>query len=389
MWYALSMHKYIERHADQEAIRKLIKQFPITAILGSRQCGKTFLARKIGPDHYFDLENPRDSARLEQPQLALESLQGLIVIDEVQRMPSLFPLMRYLADTKKRQKYLILGSASPTLVKHTSETLAGRIGYHYLGGFAPNDVGNSHIPALWLRGGYPLSFLSADDARSLVWRENYITTFLERDIPQLGISIPARTLRRFWVMISHYHGNILNQSEFASSFGVSDMTIRRYLEILEGTFMVRLLGPWYSNIGKRLVKRPKIYIKDSGLFHALLSVSSKNDLLSHPKLGASWEGFALECAAKCIDKRDEELYFWSTHSGAEVDLYWQQRGKNWAIEFKYEDAPKITKSMQVAVKDLDLTRLWVVYPGSQSYRLSENISVIPLKDMRVPWRYTD
>lgn len=382
------MRKVIERSYDKESIEKLIRQFPVTAILGSRQCGKTFLAKKLQPDHYFDLENPRDNAALEEPQLALEQLKGLIVIDEAQRMPALFPLMRYLVDNKPRQKYLILGSASPHLVKHTSETLAGRIGYYHLGGFDLRDVGYANMNRLWLRGGYPLSFLSGSDSKSFLWRENYIMTFLERDIPQLGITIPSRTLRRFWAMVSHYHGNIINYSEFAASFGVSDMTIRRYLEILEGTFMVRLLQPWYSNIGKRLVKRPKIYIKDSGLLHALFSITSGKELSSHNKLGASWEGFALEYAAKCIGKRDEEFFFWSTHSGAEVDLFWQHKGRNWAIEFKYADAPKITKSMQSAVEDLKLAHLWVVYPGSQSYRLTKNIEVLALKDITAPWEYS-
>jgi predicted AAA+ superfamily ATPase len=381
------MNKIIERKADTVAVKRLIRQFPITAILGSRQCGKTFLAKRLGPDHYFDLENPRDIARLETPQLALENLRGLIAIDEIQRLPSLFPLLRYLSDKKSRQKYLILGSAAPNLIKHTSETLAGRIGYHRLEGFAIGDVGGPHAKKLWLRGGYPMSYLARSGAESAVWRENYIATFLERDIPQLGISIPSRALRRFWMMLSHYHGNILNHLELASSFGVSDMTIRRYLEILEGTFMVRLLGPWHNNIGKRLIKRPKVYMRDSGILHALLSITTEDELLSHNKLGASWEGFALECAARCIGKRDEELFFWGTHSGAEVDLFWQDKGKGWAIEFKYEDAPKVTKSMQVATKDLDLDHLWVVYPGSQRYHLAEKISALPITDIGTTWNY--
>jgi len=284
----LSRTEYLDQ------LKKLTGQFPVTAILGSRQCGKTTLANAIGGDYYFDLENPRDIERFSQPQLALESLKGLIVIDEIQRIPELFPILRFLVDTNKDQRYLILGSASRDLISQSSESLAGRIGYMYLGGFSINETGCENWRTLLLRGGYPRSFLADSDDQSYEWRQQYITTFLERDIPALGISIPSLTLRRFWIMLSHYHGQILNYSELARSFGISDSTVKRYIDILCGTFMTRLLMPWHINISKRLVKAPKLYIRDSGIFHALQSITSEGELLANPKKGASWEGFALE-----------------------------------------------------------------------------------------------
>jgi hypothetical protein len=368
----------IKRQQDQAALSKLMASFPVVAILGPRQCGKTTLAKAIGADHYFDLENPRDAARLDQPQLALEDLSGVIVIDEIQRLPDLFPLLRYLVDQNKKRKFIILGSASRDLIRQSSESLAGRIAYHYLGGFRLSDVGEAKIKILWLRGGLPLSFLSRTDEESHVWRGQYVTTFLERDIPQLGINIPARTLRRFWTMLSHYHGQILNYAELGRSFGVSDMTVRKYCDILEGTFMIRILQPWHVNIGKRLVKRPKFYLRDSGLYHSLSSIETQKQLQTWPKLGASWEGFALDCVCRMLGKQDNEFYFWNTHAGAELDLFWQDRGKNWGVECKYEDAPRLTRSMQTAMNDLQLSKLWIVYPGKQKYQLGKNISVLPL-----------
>ncbi|GAB6270891.1 MAG: ATP-binding protein [Smithella sp.] len=368
----------IKRQQDQAALSKLMASFPVVAILGPRQCGKTTLAKAIGADHYFDLENPRDAARLDQPQLALEDLSGVIVIDEIQRLPDLFPLLRYLVDQNKKRKFIILGSASRDLIRQSSESLAGRIAYHYLGGFRLSDVGEAKIKILWLRGGLPLSFLSRTDEESHVWRGQYVTTFLERDIPQLGINIPARTLRRFWTMLSHYHGQILNYAELGRSFGVSDMTVRKYCDILEGTFMIRILQPWHVNIGKRLVKRPKFYLRDSGLYHSLSSIETQKQLQTWPKLGASWEGFALDCVCRMLGKQDNEFYFWNTHAGAELDLFWQNRGKNWGVECKYEDAPRLTRSMQTAMNDLQLSKLWIVYPGKQKYQLGKNISVLPL-----------
>jgi hypothetical protein len=377
----------VERKTDLKQIRALLSMFPVVAILGKRQCGKTTIAKSLEFDHYFDLESPRDLAALDQPQLALEALEGLIVIDEIQRKPDLFPLLRHLVDNLPSQRYLILGSASRDLIRQSSETLAGRIGFFNLSGFRVDDVGSEEIVKLWLRGGLPKSFLAENDEESAVWRENYIATFLERDLPQLGISIPANTLRRFWTMLGHYHGKIINYSELARNFGVSDMTARKYVELLEGTFMLRLLQPWHANIGKRLVKRPKLSFSDSGIFHSLLAVGRREELLTHPKLGASWEGFALDCVIRSIGKRNEEVFFWRTHSGAEVDLFWQHQGKNWAVEFKYMDAPKTSLSMRSALEDLGLAHLWVVYPGSRKYRLADRITVLPLSEMTDPWSY--
>ncbi len=372
----------INRSKDVLALAKLMETFPVTAILGPRQAGKTTLAREFKADHTFDLENPRDASLFAEPQLALEPLSGLIVIDEIQRSPDLFPLIRYLVDNRKDQQYLILGSASRDLIRQSSESLAGRIGYHELAGFRLEDVGENAWRKLWLRGGFPRSFTAPSDERSRLWLEQYIATFLERDIPQLGISIPAPTLRRFWTMLCHYHGQLINYSEFSRSFGVSDMTIRKYLDILEGVFMVRLLQPWHANLGKRLVKSPKLYIRDSGLLHHLLSIGSERDLATHNKLGASWEGFALETAIRILDKRNEELSFWRTHAGAEADLFWKSHGKNRAIEVKYSAAPKMTKSMASAVNDLELEHLWVLYPGDKAYPLAPHISALPLVEAK-------
>lgn len=372
----------IARSTDRNQILKLLDAFPVTAILGPRQCGKTTIARRVNHDHYFDLENPVDMARMDHPQLALEDLNGLIIIDEIQQSPDLFPLIRYLVDNQPKQKYLILGSASRDLIRQSSETLAGRIAYYHLGGFRLKDVGAGNFKALWVKGGFPDSFTPEHEERSILWRQNFITTFLERDIPQLGINIPARTLRRFWTMLSHYHGQILNYSELGRSFGISDMTVRKYIEILEGTFMLRVLQPWQTNIGKRLVKRPKIYLKDSGIFHTLMNIDNYDQLISHPKLGASFEGFALESLCRQLNKNDNEFYFYNVHSGSELDLFWQAQGKNWGAEFKYADAPKLTRSIKNVQKDLDLAHLWVVYPGKTTYRLSENITVFSLTDTR-------
>lgn len=371
----------IRRTHDLTAVQKRLATFPVTALLGARQCGKTTLASQIPHDHHFDLENPRDLARLEQTQLTLEPLRGLIVIDEIQRKPDLFPLLRYLVDTIPDQKYLILGSASRDLIRQSAESLAGRIAYYELGGLRLSEVGEHTAPALWLRGGFPDSVLAASGDASRLWRENYITTFLERDIPQLGIRIPAQTLRRFWIMLSHYHGQLLNYSELGQSFGISDMTVRKYLDILEGTFMVRVLMPWHMNVGKRLVKRPKLYLRDSGIFHALQGLETIAHVQAHPKLGASWEGYALEQVILHLGVPRERLFFWATHAGAEVDLFWQDKGKAWAVECKYTQAPRLTKSMQSALADLALEHLWVVYPGPIRYNLHQHITVVPLTQL--------
>ena len=381
------MEKIIPRGRDKKIVHQLMSVFPVVAILGPRQCGKTVISKMIRHDHYFDLENYRDLAQFENPQLTLESLTGTIVIDEIQRRPDLFPLLRYLVDSNKKQKYLILGSASEDLIKQSSESLAGRIGFHYLTGFSLWDIGYDKWRKLWLRGGYPRAFLSRSNQDSFLWLENYIKTFLERDIPQLGIRIPSNVLHRFWTMISHYHGQTANFSEIGRSFGITDITARSYLAILEKTFMIRIIQPWYVNIKKRLIKHPKLYISDTGILHSLQTIESIAQLNSNPKAGASWEGFALECIATSIDKKVQNLYFWGTHSGAELDLFWQHKGKNWGIEFKYADAPTITKSMRSAISDLQLSRLWVIYPGKDQYPLDKKIEVMPLIKIPIEWKY--
>jgi len=368
----------INRNTDLAHINELIDLFPVTAILGPRQSGKTTISKETRFEHYFDLENPPDIEALGNPHLALSNLQGLIVIDEIQRKPELFPVIRYLVDNNPAQKYLILGSASQNLIKQSSESLAGRIAYYHLGGFRISDVGENNIDQLWLRGGFPRSFLANSNPASKTWREQFITTFLERDIPQLGINIPAYTLRRFWIMLSHYHGQVINYSELGRSFGISDITIRKYTEILESTFMVRILMPWHANIGKRLVKRPKIYIRDSGIFHALQTIENFQQLKNNPKLGASWEGFALEMVCTHLSKTASEYFFWQTHNGAELDLLWHSKGQLHGAEFKFCDAPKLTKSMQTAIDDLNLGKLYVIYPGAKPYPLSSQTEVMNL-----------
>lgn len=371
----------ILRSKDEDSVRALMNLFPVTAILGPRQAGKTTLARRFNPGHIFDLENPRDLAMLEQPQMALEPLKGLIMIDEVQRKPDLFPLIRYLVDQNPEQRYLLLGSASTNLRQQSGESLAGRIGYFYLTGLNLSETGIEKLPQLWLRGGFPRSFLAEDDQQSLLWRTNFIVTFLEKDLALLGISVPASVMYRFWLMLSHYHGQTLNYSEMARSFGISDKTVRQYLSVLEDTFMVRLLTPWHANLGKRLVKTPKLYIRDSGIFHALQSIPDIAALRTNPKLGASWEGFAIEELVSFLAKRDSEVFFYAAHSGVELDLYWQENGRNTGAEIKYLDAPRTTKSMRQAIEDLNLDHLWVIYPGDRIYSLAADITVLPLTDL--------
>ena len=370
---------HLPRQRELEAVRAKLRRAPITALLGPRQCGKTTLARSVKAEHFFDLEDPRSLARLDEPQTALEGLHGTVVIDEVQRRPELFPLLRVLADRQPATRYLLLGSAAPELVKEVSESLAGRVAYHDLGPLTIDETGAGEWRKLWLRGGFPRSYLSDGDTDSALWREDFIRSHLERDIPALGISIPAETLRRFWVMVSHYHGQTLNLSELGRSFGVSDHTVRRYLEILSGTFMIRLLPPWHANVGKRLVKAPKLYVRDSGLFHALHTIATPLQLESHPKLGASWEGFAMEQAIRLMGV--PHPYFWRTHTGAELDLVWQAHGALWGMEFKYQDAPRMTRSIRAVLRDLPLKHLWIVYPGPDRYRLDETVSVLPVAEV--------
>ncbi|HJX11447.1 MAG TPA: ATP-binding protein [Candidatus Binatia bacterium] len=370
----------IPRPRALDRITHAFSTHPIAALLGPRQCGKTTLARLIAerePCSYFDLENPVDIRRLSAPMKTLEEISGLAIIDEIQRRPDLFELLRVLVDRPKNPvRFLILGSASPYLVKGVSESLAGRVGFIDLAGFDLGEVGAQQCNQLWLRGGFPPSFLAPDDSASMAWRDDFIRTFLERDIPQLGISIPAETLRRFWTMIAHYHGQVWNGAQLARSLGTSENTARRYLDILAGAYMTRVLPPWFENLRKRQVKAPKIYLRDSGLLHALLQLTTAPDLQSHPKLGASWEGFALEQVIGALGSRD--AYFWATHGGAELDLLVRIADKHYGFEFKYADAPGASRSMHVAIEDLRLEHLWVVYPGQQGYSLDEKISVMPI-----------
>ena len=375
----------IPRPRALERITHAFTTHPIAALLGPRQCGKTTLARLIAerePCTYFDLENPVDIRRLSAPMRTLAELSGLAIIDEIQRRPDLFELLRVLVDRPKNPgRFLILGSASPYLVKGVSESLAGRVGFIDLAGFDLGEVGAAKCNPLWLRGGFPPSFLAPDDSASMAWRDDFIRTFLERDIPQLGISIPAETLRRFWIMIAHYHGQVWNGAQLARSLGTSENTARRYLDILAGAYMIRVLPPWFENLRKRQVKAPKIYLRDSGLLHALLQLTTVVDLQSHPKLGASWEGFALEQVIGAVGNRD--AYFWATHGGAELDLLVRIAGKHYGFEFKYADAPGTSRSMHVAIQDLRLEHLWVVYPGHQEYSLDDKISVISIDSVPI------
>jgi uncharacterized protein len=362
-------------------VKDAIRRSPVTALTGPRQCGKTTLSKEIAKDFesvFFDLENPTDKqALLAAPLITLRSLEKLIIIDEIHHAPELLPIIRVLCDEhNENRKFLILGSASSYLVKSSSETLAGRIALIDMSGFGISEVGAESLKSLWLRGGFPLSFL-ADDQDSFKWRLDFVRTFLERDIPQLGINIPSESLRRFWVMLSHYHGNIWNAAEFARSLSTSEPTARKYLDILSGALVVRQLQPWHENIAKRQVRSPKVYIRDTGLLHALLMLEDKK-IMEHPKLGASWEGFVIEQLSLL---NDAPLFFWATHAGSEIDIITIVGGKRVGVEIKYGDAPAMTKSIKLATDDLNLYRVYVIYPGDRSYFLNENTKVIPAKNM--------
>jgi uncharacterized protein len=372
----------MERRKYLSDIKLHFRVHPACALLGPRQVGKTTLAKMFleenAPEgfHFFDLENPVDAARLENPMLALSGLTGkLIVIDEIQRAPEIFPVIRVLIDDKqKKQKFLILGSASRDLIRQSSESLAGRIGYMELMPFSLAEV-DHETDLLWLRGGFPRSYLAGSDEDSLLWRQSYITTFLERDIPNLGFQIPPQQMRRFWLMLVHYHGQIFNASELGKSLGISDHTVRKYLDILAGTFMIRVLLPWYENLEKRQIKSPKIYFRDSGILHALIGIQNRTQMEVYPKMGSFWEGFALEEIIRQTGAAAEECYFWGTQSNAELDLLLLKDGKRIGYEFKYSDAPKMTPSMRIAFEDLKLDHLYVIYPGKETYSLSERITV--------------
>lgn len=371
-----------KRYFDE--IQSHFRVHSICAILGPRQVGKTTLARQFAESEFaksvafFDLEDPIDLHRLDNPMFAItDTKAALIVIDEVQLRPDLFPILRVLVDRPDNpHRFLILGSASRDLIQQSSETLAGRIGYIELPPFGLFEVQDSS--KLMVRGGFPRSYLAETEADSYKWRQSYIATFLERDIPTLGFNVPAPLLYRFWMMLAHYHGQTLNSSELARSLMVSDQTIRRYLDILVGTFMVRTLQPWFENISKRQVKAPKIYLRDIGILNNLLSISNKSELDRNPKMGAIWEGFALEEVVRFLGLRNEEIFFWSTHAEAELDLLVNQGGRRIGFEFKHSDAPKITKSMHMALDDLKLDRLYIIYPGDRRFALSEKVVVCGL-----------
>lgn len=386
--------------ARPNLLRKIEDSFritPIVTLLGPRQCGKTTLARMFmdagcgfagngneGENEVclFDLEDPADDAALANPMLALRDRKGLVILDEVQRRPDIFPVLRVLADRlEARTRFLLLGSASPSLVKGVSESLAGRSGFVDIGGFEIAETGGEDYRKLWLRGGFPRAWLADSDADSMAWRKGFVRSFLERDIPQLGISIPSSTLSRFWTMIAHYHGQIWNGSELARAMGVSEKSVKRYIEILEGTFVCQSLQPWFENLGKRLVKSPKVFIRDSGILHTLLGIGSMDNLLSHPKAGASWEGFAMgEVLARYPDGQP---YYYATHGGAELDLLLVCGGKRYGFEMKLNQAPTYTRSMGIATADLSLDALFVVYPGDKAYALRENARAVPLASLPV------
>jgi len=370
----------IERRALRERLQRSLRGNPVVALVGPRQCGKTTLAREIASSRrgtYFDLEDPVSLQRLAEPKTALAALDGLIVIDEVQRRPELFPVLRVLADAARPgRRFLILGSASPELLRQGSETLAGRIAIIEMGGFDLGEVGGAALRRLWWRGGFPRSFLARGDTASVAWRQDFIRTFLERDMLQLGVRIPPPALRRLWTMIAHWHGQTWNASEIARALGEAHVTVKRHLDALTGALMVRQLQPWFENVAKRQVKAPKVYVRDAGLLHTLLDLASPAALDAHPKVGASWEGFVLEDLIALTGERN--AYYWRTQAGAELDLLLLLRGRRIGVEVKYADAPSMTRSMHVSIESLKLDRLYVIYPGTEVYALKPGVEVLPL-----------
>jgi predicted AAA+ superfamily ATPase len=364
-------------------IRDALKRTPIVSLLGPRQSGKTTLARRLAQGRQatlFDLENPTDLARLSLPMITLGALRGLVVIDEVQRLPSLFEVLRVLADRPRTPaRFLILGSADPRLVRGVSESLAGRVSHVDIGGFNLSEVGPQHFPNLWLRGGLPRSYLARSNSVSLAWRKDYVRDFLQRDLSDLGVTIPAATLGRFWNMIAHYHGGIWNAAEFARSLGASENTARHYLDLLSGAWAVRQLQPWFENMGKRQVRSPKVYVRDVGLLHALLDLETHDQIMGHQKVGASFEGFIIEQVLALLRARD--AYFWGTHQGAELDLLVMHKGELLGFEVKLSESPTVTKSMRIAIEDLSLARLFIVYPGAESFPLEKKTEVVAVADL--------
>ncbi len=371
------------------SIQEIFQNHPVCAILGPRQCGKTTLARQFIQQHgttqihFFDLENTFDLGRLDNPMLALSALHGTVVIDEIQRRPDLFPVLRVLADTTSL-RFLILGSASRVLIRQSSESLAGRIGYLDLPPFGLREADDSN--KLWIRGGFPKSYLANTEKGSFAWREFYIRTFLEQDIPNLGFKIPYRNLHRFWMMLAHYHAQLFNASELGRSLGLSNHTVKKYLDILEGTFMIRTVQPWFENIGKRQVKTVKIYFRDSGILHNLMGLPDRTAVERHPKLGASWEGFALEELLRYYEVPASNAYFWRTQTGAELDLLIHHQGKRLGFEFKYTDKPKITPSIRSALANLQLDHITMIYPGPHSFALNNSVTVMSIQDLYQEFR---
>lgn len=379
------MRQLINRNNLLEKTRVRLEEAPVVVLLGSRQVGKTTLAmelvKQMDGATVYDLERAAGRAALSMtPEITLSDAKGLIVIDEVQRMPALFEILRPICDdVQRRANFLLLGSASPDLVKGVSESLAGRVQFINVPGFSLDEVGIEHQDRLWLRGGYPLSYLAENDNSAMRWMEGFRQTFLERDIPGFGQRVPWVTLERFWMMMAHYHGQIWNASELGRSMGASPGAVNHYRDLLASTFMLRVLQPWHQNLGKRQIKSPKVYFRDSGILHHFLGIHSLQSLRSHSRYGASWEGFGIE--QTLIRFGSQDTWFWATQRGAELDLLLFRNGQNWGFEFKCTDAPTTSKSMHMAIKDLKLAHLWVVYPGKERYPLGEKITALPLKDL--------
>ena len=371
----------IERRNHLRRLTLLLRESPVVALLGARQVGKSTLARQLvaarrGPVAWFDLENPEDLARLADPGLELRPLRGLVVLDEIQRLPDVFPLLRTLADRPRTPaRFLVLGSASPELLRQASESLAGRVAFHELGGFGLREVDD--LERLWLRGAFPRSYLARSAAASRRWRDDFIRTFLERDLPGLGSTVPSVALRRFWTMLAHWHGQLWNGAEFGRAFGVAHTTVRRYLDLLSSVFVVQQLPPWHENVAKRQVRSPKVYVGDSGILHALLGLGTREALISHPKVGASWEGFAVRQVMHLLAARPEQCFHWSTYSGAELDLLVVAGGRRYGFEIKRAESPRLTPSMRSALETLDLHRLDVVHAGERPYKLAPRVRAVP------------
>ena len=378
------MQQYIARPDLLAAATSQLSEAPVVALLGARQVGKTTLAEQVvakwpGPFTVFDLEVATTREALSvTPEKLLRESEGLVVLDEVQRMPELFEILRPICDNRDRKAvFLLLGSASWDLIKGVSETLAGRILFVDVGGLSLAEVGSQNQDRLWMRGGFPRAWLAPSAAAWTRWMQSFTRTFLERDIPGLGSKVSPEALGRFWRMLAHYHGQTWNAAEVGRSMDVSVTAVNHYRDLLTGSFMLRVLPPWYEKLGKRLIKAPKVFLRDSGILHFLLGLEEMRELQVHPRYGASWEGFALE--QTLIAHGEREAYFYRTQRGAELDLMLLRRGRRWGFEFKCTDAPRTTKSMHVVIKDLGLEHLWVIYPGDREYSLTDTISALPLK----------